>query len=147
MALVGGLPSLTILTVALIQAALLLAVVTIVRRIWFHPLAGYSGPLLGRFTDFLTVYSIFQKSRTFDQSEYLKTHGSPVRIGTNHLVYSDMQSWVDIYGQSSNPCLKHGEVYDGFTVTGSENILKVTDRHQHSRLRRLVSHSFLRRLC
>jgi hypothetical protein len=59
MALVGCLPSLTTLTVALIQAALLLAVVTIVRRIWFHPLAEYSGPLLGRFTDFLTVYSIF----------------------------------------------------------------------------------------
>jgi cytochrome P450 len=49
---------------------------------------------------------------------------------------------VDIYGQSSNPCLNHGEVYDGFTVTGSENILKVTARHQHLRLRRLVSHSF-----
>ena len=63
-------------------------------------------------------------------------------MGTNSLVYSDMETFVQIYGQSSRPCLKDPAAYDGLSATGEVNVLNATDRHQHARLRRLIAHSF-----
>lgn len=120
----------------------LVVVITIVRRIWFNPLSPVPGPWLGKFSDIITIMAVYRKSRTFVQYDLLKKYGSPVRVGTNHLVYGDIQSWADIYGQSSNPCLKDEKVYNGFSVTGAVNILNIKDRAFHSRLRRLVANSF-----
>lgn len=72
----------------------------------------------------------------------LLRYGSPVRAGTDHLIFSDIQSWTDIYGPSSSPCLKDSRVYEGFSVLGNPNILSATDRAVHGRLRRLLSHCF-----
>lgn len=118
------------------------AFVTIIYRVWFHPLSKYPGPLLGRFTDLLTILYVAKNKRTFVQYDLLQRYGSPCRVGTNHLVFGDMQSWSDIYGQSSNPCLKDADFYDGLSATGAVNILNAVDRRLHSRLRRLVAHSF-----
>jgi hypothetical protein len=52
------------------------------------------------------------------QYEMLQKYGSPVRIATNELIFSDMKAWSDIYGQSSNPCQKEKVFYNMFTVTG-----------------------------
>ena len=114
----------------------------IIRRIFFHPLMGVSGPLLGKFTDLPTLLAVVKKNRTFQQYELLQKYGSPLRIGTNHLIFSDSESFASIYGQSSSPCLKDRQVYDGLSATGEINVLNVADRHQHARLRRLISHSF-----
>ena len=116
--------------------------VIILRRIFFHPLSKFPGPLLGKFTDILTFSAVLRNQRTFQQYELLKKYGSPLRIGTNHLVFSDMDSFADIYGQSSNPCAKDRSVYDGLSATGEVNVLNVADRYQHARLRRLIAHSF-----
>ena len=126
----------------LLMTALLFVAFTIIRRIWFHPLSSYPGPWLGKFTDLTTILSVPQDARTFVQYDLLKRYGSPLRIGTNHLVYDDIQSFPDILGQSPNPCLKDGKVYDGLSATGAVNILSATDRSLHARLRRLVAHSF-----
>ena len=63
-------------------------------------------------------------------------------MGTNNLVFADMETFAQIYGQSSNPCLKDSAAYKGLSATGEVNILNVVDRDQHARLRRLISHSF-----
>lgn len=114
----------------------------IVRRCFFHPLSIYPGPWLGKFTDFPTIFAIFRRERTFMQYELLQRYGSPVRVGTNRLLFSDKDTLAQIYGQSSNPCLKDPEAYDGLSATGEVNVLNVINRHQHARIRRLVSHSF-----
>lgn len=114
----------------------------IVWRIFLHPLSKYPGPVLGKFTDLPIMVSIFQRRRTFRQYELLQQYGSPVRVGTNALLFSDMKAFPDILGQSSKPCLKDPAAYDGLSATGEVNVLNATDRHQHARLRRLISHSF-----
>ncbi|GME64629.1 putative cytochrome p450 protein [Neofusicoccum parvum] len=53
-----------------------------------------------------------------------------------------MQSIKDIYGQSSNPCLKDTAFYDGFSITGTYNVFNTSDRAEHARIRRLQSHGF-----
>ncbi|MCJ1472598.1 hypothetical protein MMC13_001247 [Lambiella insularis] len=114
----------------------------IVRRAYFHPLSKFPGPFFGKFTPYYTFSAVFQQNRTMMQHELLQKYGSPVRVSTNELIFSDMQSFPDIYGQSSNPCLKDGSVYDIFTVTGATNVLIEKNRVAHARLRRLLSHVF-----
>lgn len=126
----------------LLAATGLVLLAVVVRRIWFHPLSSCPGPWIARFTDFLDLYAIVKGSRTFRHHDMLLRYGSPVRAGTNHLIFSDLQSWTDIYGPSSNPCLKDPTVYEGFSVLGNPNLLSTTDRAIHGRLRRLLSHSF-----
>ena len=130
------------LAVFLLLAFCSLLIGTIIRRIFFHPLSIYPGPWLGKCSDLVTIASVFKKERTFKQYELLKKYGSPVRLGTNHLVYADIESVRDIYSQSSKPCLKDGAVYDGLSATGAVNVLNAVDRDQHARIRRLISHSF-----
>jgi len=111
-------------------------------RIYFHELSKYPGPLLGKFTSLPKMLAMARMDRVTWQTEMLKKYGSPVRIGTSELLFGDMKSWQDIYGQSSNPCTKEPFFYNQFTASGSTSILSEIDRVRHSRLRRLVSHGF-----
>lgn len=126
----------------LLLVTILLFIFIPIRRIWFHPLSAYAGPWFGRFSDVLDYYAIYKGSRTFRQHEMLSRYGSPVRAGTDHLIYADIESWTDIYGPSSHPCLKDAKIYAGFSVLGPPNILSAIDRGVHGRLRRLLAHSF-----
>lgn len=121
---------------------LLYIVTLIIYRIYFHQLSKYPGPLLGKFTSLPKILAMFRMDRVTWQVEMLRKYGDPVRIGTNELVFGNMKSWQDIYGQSSNPCTKEPFFYDQFTVTGARSILNEIDRTQHSRVRRLVSQGF-----
>lgn len=129
-------------TKALYTILLLSIVATVVYRIYFHPLAKYPGPVLGKFTSLPKMIAMFRRNRITWQSEMLRKYGDPVRIGTNELIFGNMKSWQDIYGQCSNPCTKEPTFYDMFTATGATSILNEINRSRHSRLRRLVSHGF-----
>lgn len=125
---------------------LILPLVGIVTRIlyciYFHPLAKYPGPFFAKFTSIYPMLAMFKMNRIRWQHKMLETYGSPVRVGTNELYFSDMKSWQDIYGQSSNPCQKEKVFYDMFTATGAVSILNERNKAAHARLRRLVSHAF-----
>lgn len=111
-------------------------------RVWLHPLSKYPGPLLSKITPILPILKMVQRKRLHWQYEMLNQYGSPVRVAHNELLFGDAKSWVDIYGQSSNPCLKEAKFYDAFTVTGTASLLNERNRLAHARLRRLVSHTF-----
>ena len=134
--------SIGVLLPSVAVAAVLWVVIVVVSRIWFHPLSSYPGPWLSKFTDLPMLYAAATHRRTFHQYGLVKKYGTPVRTAPNNLVFTDIPAWADIYGQSSNPCLKDGTVYDGLTATGPVNILSVNSRSVHSCLRRLVAHSF-----
>lgn len=114
----------------------------IIYRIWFHPLAKYPGPFLAKFTDIYPIIAMFRMIRLHWQYDMLKTYGSPVRVSTNQLFFSDLKSWGDIYGQSSNPCPKDPGFYGPFTATGATSVFNETDKTEHARVRRLLSHAF-----
>ena len=135
----------TALAVAGVCLVVLYACCTVFYRIFWHPLASFPGPLLGKFSEYDSWGSILSQDRSLKQYRLLKQYGSPVRVSTNTLVFSDLTSWNDIYGQSSKPCPKDPSLYDMLTVTGATNILNATARQEHSRIRRLLSHSFSER--
>ena len=74
----------------------ILVVFVVLRRIVFHPLSSYPGPLLGKFSDLWTVKAVVNRAITFRQYELLQRYGSPVRIGTNHLLFSARDFYQDI---------------------------------------------------
>ena len=135
----------TTIATAAVGLVVCYAIFTIIYRIYFHPLASFPGSFLGKFSEYDSWGSILSQDRSLKQFRFLKQYGSPVRVSTNTLVFSDIKSWNDIYGQSSKPCLKDGSLYHVLTVTGATNILNATDRQEHSRIRRLLSHSFSER--
>lgn len=114
----------------------------VIYRIWFHPLAKYPGPFFGKFTDVYPMVAMFKMTRVYWQYDMLKRYGSPVRVSTNQLFFSDMKSWGDIYGQSSNPCLKEPAFYHGLSATGATSVFNEKDKTEHARVRRLLSHAF-----
>ncbi|KAJ9622844.1 hypothetical protein H2204_011453 [Knufia peltigerae] len=113
-----------------------------VYRVWFHPLAKYPGPFFARFTDIYPMLAMFKMTRCYWQDEMIQKYGSPVRVSTNQLFFADMKSWVDIYGQSSAPCLKEPGFYDQMTATGATSVFNATSKVEHARVRRLLSHAF-----
>lgn len=129
-------------TTALWVLPVVYVVSVIIYRIWFHPLSKYPGPFLAKFTDIYPMVAMFNMTRLYWQYDMLKTYGSPVRVATNQLFFSDMKSWVDIYGQSSNPCLKEATFYAPFTATGANSVFNEIEKGAHARVRRLLSHAF-----
>lgn len=55
---------------------------------------------------------------------------------------SNPQSITDIYGQSSQTCLKDLALYGPFSVTGARNVFNVVKKSLHRRERRLLSNRF-----
>lgn len=114
----------------------------IVYRLYFHPLASYPGPVLGRISSLYALLMAVKRTHTAKEYELIKKYGSPLRITPNGLLFADAKAWSDIYGQNANPCLKDPAVYNLLTVTGATNLLNAVDRAGHARIRRLVSHNF-----
>ena len=121
---------------------LLFVLFKLCRNTFFHPLSSYPGPWLSKFSEIMTIVAVAKRERTQMQYRLLQEYGSPVRMGANTLLFSDMSALTDIYGQSSNPCLKDDVPYKGLSASGAINVLNAQNREQHARLRRLVSHSF-----
>jgi cytochrome P450 len=115
---------------------------TIIRRTYLHPLSPYPGPFLARFTDFYSFYGVAQGKRTRLQYELLQQYGSPMRFSTNELVFSDLSTVTEIYGQSSTLPLKERTIHEALTATGEPSILTIIDPKKHARVRRLLGHAF-----
>lgn len=114
-------------------------------RIYFHPLAKYPGPWLGKITEWNTILASLGGESTRTRHAWSQQYGpGPVRIGPNELLFSDIPSVKDIYGQTSSICIKDPDFYGPFTVCGARNVFNEYDRAEHARLRRLFSHAFSR---
>ena len=114
-------------------------------RIFSHPLAKYPGPVLAKLSDLYMVSAAARCRDTYTRHELHRRYGNVVRTGPNELCFADAASIKDIYGQSSEPCLKAPYFYDGFTLTGLHSVFSTTDRVAHARMRRLFAHGFSER--
>lgn len=128
--------------VSVILVALIALTYGITYRIFFHPLSRFPGPFFGKFTDFYSFYGVYKQSRTKLQYEFLQKYGSPVRVSTNELVFSDVKTISEIYGQSSTIPEKERTISEALSATGEGSLLNTVDRVQHGRIRRLLSNGF-----
>ncbi|KAK6384526.1 hypothetical protein LTS17_002089 [Exophiala oligosperma] len=127
---------------SLVGASTLYWLILIIYRVFFHPLATYPGPLMAKMTDWYMVYMSLTAQNTYKRYELHMKYGKVVRVGANELSYSDEASIKDIFAQSTEPCLKAPAFYKGFSLTGRQSVFSTTDRNEHGRMRRLLSHGF-----
>jgi cytochrome P450 len=138
----ASISSLTVLP-SVIGAFILYWILLAIYRVFFHPLANYPGPLGATLTDWYMVYMSMTAQNTYKRYKLHMKYGKVVRVGANELSYSDEESIKDIFGQSMEPRLKLTVFYKGFSLTGRESVFSTTDRNEHGRMRRLLSHGFL----
>lgn len=135
--------AITTIVTAILALSLVSLTALFLHRLYFHPLAAYPGPWLGRFTEWNTVLASLSGESTRTRHAWSQRYGpGPVRIGPNELLFSDLASVKDIYGQSSRPCLKDPSFYGPFTVCGVRNVFNSFERAEHARIRRLFAHAF-----
>jgi cytochrome P450 len=133
-----------------LQSALGL-LLTALYNLLLHPLRRYPGPLLSRALPFAHAQRIRSGRGPVDVHHLHERYGPVVRVGPNHLTYTDVRAWKDIFGHRAGEHLKLQEnpksqmFYRDQIIDRSEtdapNIIDA-DREEHSRLRRALAGGF-----
>lgn len=97
------------------------------------------GPFVAKFSNLWLLYWSRQAQRSINVDKAHKKYGKIVRIQPNHISVADDGHIQTIYGHG-NGFLK-SEFYDAF-VSIERGLFNTRDRAQHSRKRKLVSHTF-----
>ncbi|RAH66282.1 benzoate 4-monooxygenase cytochrome-like protein P450 [Aspergillus aculeatinus CBS 121060] len=121
-----------------ILAILESALVVVIYRLTWHPLAGYPGPWLAAATDWYSVYYCLRGDRHLDFYRLHEQYGPAVRFGPNRVSFRSARALTEIYGSRANT--QKSAVYRAFshffTVPAS---LTTIDRKSHVLKRRLTS--------
>lgn len=113
----------------------------VVYRLTLHPLAKYPGPLIGRITDWYSVYQATKGQRHIDFYNLHQKYGKFVRYGPNKISINSNVALHDIYGFRSN--VRKAQFYSAFPATkGSWSTHSAIDRAMHARKRRVLSQGF-----
>ncbi|KAK2015018.1 cytochrome P450 [Colletotrichum eremochloae] len=105
----------------------------------FGHLRGIPAPFPAQFTN-LWLFSVVRRGTRYKTvDEVHKKLGPVVRIQPNHVSVADDEAIQTIYGHG-NGFLK-SEFYDAF-VSIRRGLFNTRDRHEHTRKRKLVSHTF-----
>ncbi|KAI8624022.1 isotrichodermin C-15 hydroxylase [Xylariaceae sp. FL1651] len=120
--------------------------VTVIYNIYFHPLRRFPGPLLRKASGlpWAIQHSIgVQAQRT---QELHDQYGPVVRIGPNHLSFTDAKAWKDIYGHRIGGDTRSSEMAKSTEFVHSIRSIPTSiisaGRDEHSLLRRALSNGF-----
>ncbi|KAI2784086.1 putative cytochrome P450 [Daldinia loculata] len=118
----------------------------IVYNLYFHPLRDYPGPTLYRASRLPWALKFATGSQAFFVQKLHDEYGSVVRIGPNHLSYTDPKAWKDIYGhriggESSMYEMSKAHTFVKTIRSRPDSILTL-NRDDHSKFRRVLSHGF-----
>ncbi len=97
------------------------------------------GPFPAAFTNLWLLYQARRGKRYLAVHEAHKKYGKLVRLQPHHVSIADADAIPQIYGHG-NGFLK-SEYYDAF-VSIRRGLFNTRDRHEHSRKRKTVSHTF-----
>ena len=112
-----------------------------VYRLHFHPLAKYPGPLLGRITDWYSVYHASTGQKHLDFYRLHQKYGNIVRYGPDSISFNTNVALNQIYGFKSN--VRKSQFYSAFpAVKGVWSTHSAIDKAMHARKRRVLSHAF-----
>ncbi|GAW13167.1 hypothetical protein ANO14919_025450 [Xylariales sp. No.14919] len=139
-------PSIGLFALVAVFSAFIWQAATAVYNIYFHPLRGFPGPLLQRAS--VLPWAV-QNSIGVQARRTQKLHdqyGPVVRIGPNHLSFTDPKAWKDIYGHRVGNGLHANEMMKAEPFVKSIKSIPTSiinaDREEHSRFRRALSHGF-----
>ncbi|RLM00574.1 hypothetical protein CFD26_108442 [Aspergillus turcosus] len=111
----------------------------IVHRLYFHPLAKFPGPFLGRITNLYMLYHSWKGDEHLDMLRCHEKYGDYVRYCPHRLVVNNLSGVKAIYGVPSG--VKKAKAYIEM-AHGAPNILTLTDKKVHAYRRRFLSEGF-----
>lgn len=132
---------------------------TIIYNIYFHPLRSFPGPISHRASVIPYILRIVSGQAAFHTHNLHEKYGPVVRLTPNHLSFTDVRAWRDIYGHRIPPPLspdtpneKHdtpnsldenpkSPLHYGFLPEIPPSILEAP-REEHALLRKAMSHGF-----
>ncbi|KAI0161392.1 isotrichodermin C-15 hydroxylase [Xylariaceae sp. FL1272] len=119
---------------------------TIIRNLYFHSLSRFPGPFIQRASGIPFALQHCTGVQPFNTQKLHDIYGPVVRIGPDHLSFTDPKAWKDIYGHRVGGDIHNSENPKDRTFNNSiKNIptqILNADREEHSRFRRTLSHGF-----
>lgn len=110
-------------------------------RIYFHPLARYPGPLLGKVTDLYSAYHAWKGDRHLEFWRCHEKYGPIVRFGPSSLSFNSSTALKEIYGFKAN--VRKGDFYTAFwAAKDAYSTHSAIDRTAHARKRRVLAQGF-----
>ncbi|KAH8202061.1 hypothetical protein TruAng_003816 [Truncatella angustata] len=121
-------------------------ITAIVYNLYLHPLRNFPGPITSRASSIpwairhATGVQFLHTQKSHDE------YGPVVRIGPNHLSFTDVRAWKDIYGHrvgaesSMQEMPKARPFYN--VIRGVPTSIVTADRDEHQRFRRALAHGF-----
>lgn len=122
---------------------------TVAYNLWMHPLSKFPGPVLQRASTLPWGIRHTLGIQAFRTQRAHEQYGPVVRVGPNHLSFTDPRAWRAIYGHRVGESAAPGHTAEmskapPFTTTIRDVPTSIinADREEHSRLRRGLSHGF-----
>jgi cytochrome P450 len=110
----------------------------IIYRLYFHLLAKYPGPLMGKITDWYSVYHCLKGDRYLDIIDLHNRYGDIVRFGPKRLSFSSADALQAIYGSRANTTKSlHYKAMAFYMKNASTHA--TTDKVKHARKRRILA--------
>jgi cytochrome P450 len=118
----------------------------VIYNIYFHPLRNFPGPLLHRASGLTWGISQVLGVQAFQTLKLHEQYGPVVRLGPNHLAFTDPAAWKDIYGHrvaenNSAPEMPKSPIFTNTFRLPQRSIVNA-ERDEHQKLRRGLSHGF-----
>ncbi|KAH8648628.1 benzoate 4-monooxygenase cytochrome P450 [Xylariales sp. PMI_506] len=119
-----------------ITASTVALIVACVRRIWFHPLSRFPGPILGQLTNLYAAYHSWKGDIHIDMWKCHQKYGDYVRYAPNRLLVNTSSGLKEIYSYRT-PAQKVSEYQ--LMVHRAPNIMTTVDKKAHGRRRRILN--------
>ncbi|KAH9479251.1 Cytochrome P450 monooxygenase [Psilocybe cubensis] len=115
-----------------------------IKRLHYHPLSKYPGPVLAALTSwYRAYYDIVKDGGWSEHLEYLHSkYGKIIRIGPNELHFSHPRAYNEIYGIGTRH-IKQPEMYSCFST--DKSVFAMVDHHEVMQRRNLIGPFFSRR--
>jgi cytochrome P450 len=107
----------------------------------FHPLRHFPGPFSQRISRVPWAYLHATGRQAFHTERLHAQHGPVVRIGPNHLSFTDPQAWKDIYTHRAGGEMAKADQFFR-PVKGLPSTILNAEHEEHSKIRRALAQGF-----
>lgn len=113
----------------------------IVYNLFFHPLRHFPGPFWHRASRLPWAIRHARGEQAFHTQRLHDQYGPVVRIGPNHLSFTNPQAWKDIYGNRAGGEMPKSKLFTR-PVRGAPTSVLNAEHDEHQQLRRALAFGF-----